>query len=567
MENNMNKELKNSLNLILINAIKKSNFNLQSTNQLINSFSIEKPDNETHGDLAANVALVGAKILKMSPMAIAEQISKHIDLNNSVFERFEFVKPGFFNFFLDNSWYIKALKKIYIQKSNFGRSNLGKHKKVLVEFVSANPTGPMHVGNARGGVIGDCLAEIFSWAGFDVTREFYLNDAGNQIEKFKKSLSTRYLQLFLDNETIELTPDLYLGEDIIDLAKQFAEIHGDRFVNCNEHNRQVALLKFALPINIKHLETDLKAYRVIYNNWFKESELYKNDLVNEIINKLDERGYVYNKDGSVWFAFSKCGGEKDEVLIRSSGVATYFASDIAYHYDKFVNRKFDLAINVWGADHHGHVARLKGALEALGIDSNLLKIVLMQLVRLTRNGQTVKLSKRSGKSITLATLLDEIPIDAARFFFNLREASSHFDFDLNLAVEQTNNNPVFYVQYAYARICQILKKAKFDENETLFLNVQNAMSNYYFSSIERSLIKMLVSVSDEIENVVKTLNSSILAKFIMTVSNKFHKFYEQSRVVGDDEFATKVRLLICVATKIVLKNVASILKIDMPEKL
>ena len=339
------------------------------------------------------------------------------------------------------------------QGENYGRSDYGKGKRVLVEFVSANPTGPMHIGNARGGAIGDCLAAVLDWAGYDVQREFYVNDAGNQIEKFATSLEVRYLQHY--DPAVELPEDAYKGVDIVEHAENFIKEYGDRYVNAPAEERRKALVDYALPKNIAGLERDLGAYRIQYDRWFKESSLHEDGSVQRVIDALKEKGVTYEQDGALWFKASAFGNDKDIVLVRANGIPTYIVPDIAYHYNKLVTRGYDKAVDVLGADHHGYVPRMKAALTALGLDANRLDCVIMQMVRLVRDGETIKLSKRSGKAITLNTLLEEVPIDAARFFFNLREPNSHFDFDLELAASTSNENPVYYVQYAHARICSI----------------------------------------------------------------------------------------------------------------
>ena len=334
---------------------------------------------------------------------------------------------------------------------------------MLVEFVSANPTGPMHIGNARGGALGDCLASVLETAGYYTEREFYINDAGNQINKFALSLDLRYRQLFGDG--IEMPEDSYHGEDIINHAKAFAEIHGDEYINKSEEERRKALVDFALPKNIQGLKDDLAKYRIHYDTWFNESTLHKNGETARIIELLKQSGHTYMQEDALWFKATDFGCDKDFVLVRANGVPTYVVPDIAYHYNKLMVRKFDKAIDVLGADHHGYVPRLKAALTALGVDADRLDAVLMQMVRLVRDGEVIKASKRSGKAITLVTLLDEVPIDAARFFFNLREPNSHFDFDLDLVVNESNLNPVYYVQYAYARICSIFRNLKAEDIE------------------------------------------------------------------------------------------------------
>ncbi|HKM33034.1 MAG TPA: arginine--tRNA ligase, partial [Oscillospiraceae bacterium] len=422
----------------------------------IPDFNLEVPANTSHGDLAANLAMVCAKTFKMPPRKLAEMVISEAVLDGTSFSKLEAAGPGFINLFVSDIWFSKVVSEIEQAGSAYGRTNLGAGKRVLVEFVSANPTGPMHIGNARGGAIGDGLASLLEFAGYNVEREFYVNDAGNQVQKLGLSLDLRYLQLYKDN--IEMPEDCYLGEDVIEHAKNFADIHGDSFLEKPEDVRRTALVNYALPLNIKRLEKDLLKYRIKYDNWFLESSLHNSGKVDEIIERMKKTGYTYELDGALWFKATEFGVDKDIVLVRSNGIPTYVVPDIAYHYDKLCTRAFDKAINVLGADHHGYTSRLRAAMKALGIEDSRLDFVLTQMVRLVRAGELVKASKRSGKAITLATLLDEVPIDAARFFFNLREVNTHLDFDLDLAVEQSSQNPVYYVQYAYARICSILSE-------------------------------------------------------------------------------------------------------------
>ncbi|MDO4459183.1 MAG: arginine--tRNA ligase, partial [Clostridia bacterium] len=413
------------------------------------AFTLEKPSDRSHGDWATNAAMAGARNFRSAPRKIAETIVSHMNLEGTYFEKCEIAGPGFINFFLSPVFYAEILKDINTLGSEYGKSDFGKGQRVLVEFVSANPTGPMHIGNARGGAIGDCLASVLEEAGYEVDREFYVNDAGNQVAKFGLSLDMRYKQLFDPNggepspDDTYLPEDSYHGMDIIEHAKNFAAIHGDKYINATDEERRKALVDYALPLNIEALERDLKKYRIVYDNWFRESTVHNNGDVDKVINTLTEKGYTYEMDGATWFKATEFGNEKDIVLRRENGFPTYIVPDIAYHYDKLVTRGYDKAINIWGADHHGYVPRLKGALTAYGADADKLDIILMQMVRILIDGQPVKQSKRSGKAITLNTLLDEVPIDAARFFFNLREANSMFDFDYDLAVSESSANPVY----------------------------------------------------------------------------------------------------------------------------
>ncbi len=524
------------------------------------NFFVEEPQVLEFGDFASNVAMVAAKHFKLPPLKLAEEIVANMPLNNSYFAKCEIKKPGFINFFFNNEWYVEALQNILSSGTSFGRTNFGKGEKVLLEFVSANPTGPMHIGNARGGAIGDSLAECFKFAGFNVEKEFYVNDAGNQIEKFKKSLAIRYEQIYKKTPNFVMPQDCYQGEDIIKHAKDFAKIYGEKYVNSSKQEMEQAILDYALPINIKNLESDLLKYKVEYDNWFFESNLYKDKKIYEVIDILTEKGYTFEKDGALWFGYSKCGGAKDEVLIRDNKIPTYFASDIAYHYNKFKVRGFSRAINIWGADHHGHVDRLKAALSVLGVERASLYVVLMQMVRIVKRGEAVKLSKRLGNSVTLNSLLDLIPIDVARFFFNMREPNSHFDFDLDLACEQSDNNPVYYVQYAYARICGILKKlAGFNFSLSANFSLLNSFE-------ELDLIKHIAKFPFEIIEAVKSYNPSKIVRFCLDGAAKFHKFYGVCRIKGEAADLVSARLGLCEAVRITLKNAFNILKIEAREE-
>ena len=430
-------ELKN----IIEQAVKKAVSNGALPEAEMPQFNIEKPANKDNGDYSTNVAMAGARAFKKAPRMIAEAIVSCIDLDGTAFERVEIAGPGFMNFFLSQQFYSNVLKDVFSCGKDYGKSDYGQGKRVLVEFVSANPTGPMHIGNARGGAIGDCLASVLDWAGFSVNREFYVNDAGNQIEKFATSLEVRYLQHY--DSSIELPEDAYHGQDIVEHAENFIKEYGDKYVNADSKERRKALVDFALPKNIAGLERDLGRYRITYDKWFRESTLHNDGSVQRVIDALKEKGVTYEQDGALWFKASEYGNDKDIVLVRANGLPTYIVPDIAYHYNKLVTRGYDKAIDVLGADHHGYVPRMKAALTALGLDASRLDCVIMQMVRLVREGETIKLSKRSGKAITLNTLIDEVPLDAARFFFNLREPNSHFDFDLELAAKQSSENPVF----------------------------------------------------------------------------------------------------------------------------
>ena len=527
----------------------------------IPDFIIEKPANKANGDFSSNAAMAGARAFKKAPRMIAEAIVNKIDLAETLFEKVEIAGPGFLNFYLSQRYYAEILKDVFACGDDYGKSDFGQGKRVLVEFVSANPTGPMHIGNARGGAIGDCLASVLDWAGYEVNREFYVNDAGNQIEKFATSLEIRYLQHF--DKSIEMPEDAYHGADIVNHAESYIAEFGDRLVNVPSEERRKALVDYALPKNIAGLERDLGRYRITYDKWFRESTLHNDGSVNEVINALKEKGVTYEQDGALWFKASEFGNDKDIVLIRANGLPTYIVPDIAYHYNKLVTRGYDKAIDVLGADHHGYVPRMKAALTALGLDADRLDIVIMQMVRLVRDGETIKLSKRSGKAITLNTLIDEVPLDAARFFFNLREPNSHFDFDLELAAKQSSENPVYYVQYAHARICSIIRKALEQgvelrtptDDELLLLN----------SEEEKDLIRHLSALTDEIISAAKAYDPAKITHYVIELATLFHKFYNAQRVMVNDESLMQARLYLCTAVKDTIKNILTMLKITTPE--
>lgn len=527
----------------------------------IPQFNIEKPANKANGDYSTNVALAGAKAFKKAPRMIAEAISNCLELDGTVFEKVEIAGPGFMNFYLSQKFYTDVLRDIFACASDYGKSDFGQGKRVLVEFVSANPTGPMHIGNARGGAIGDCLASVLDWAGYSVNREFYVNDAGNQIEKFATSLEVRYLQHF--DASVELPEDAYHGQDIVDHAENFIKEYGDKFVNTESKQRRKALVDYALPKNIEGLERDLGRYRITYDKWFRESTLHNDGSVQKVIDALKEKGVTYEQDGALWFKASEFGNDKDIVLVRANGLPTYIVPDIAYHYNKLVTRGYDKAIDVLGADHHGYVPRMKAALTALGLDASRLDCVIMQMVRLVRDGETIKLSKRSGKAITLNTLIDEVPLDAARFFFNLREPNSHFDFDLELAAKQSSENPVYYVQYAHARICSIIKKAE-AQGITLRTPTDEEL-NLLSTEEERDLIRHLSALTDEIIASAKAYDPAKITHYVVELATLFHKFYNAQRVMLDDnEPLMQARLYLCKAVKDTIHNILTMLKITTP---
>lgn len=546
----------------------------------LRDYSIEVPANKDNGDFSTNVAMVNSKVFKMAPRQAAALIVDQVDLTGTYFEKVEIAGPGFINFFLADHYYGDILLEIDAEGASYGRSDFGQGKRMLVEFVSANPTGPMHMGNARGGALGDCLAACLDWAGYQVEREFYINDAGNQIDKFALSLDVRYLQHFKGVDAVTLPEDAYQGDDIRVLAEAFIAETGDQYLESSEEERRAALVAYALPRNIQNMKDAMAKYRIEYDTWFYESTLHESGAVKEIIQMLTDKGLTYEQDGALWYknkeiqtAHLLAQGKKqdyidklelkDDVLVRQNGNPTYFAADIAYHYNKLVTRGFDTAIDVWGADHHGHVARMQGALEALGVGGNRLDVVLMQLVRMTRNGEVVRMSKRTGKAITLVDLLDEIPIDATRFIFNLREAGSQMEFDLGLAVEQTSQNPVYYCQYAHARICSILRKMKEEGTTPETASAEDLL--LLTATEERDLIRHLSGLEDEIIMAAKTYDPARMTRYAIELATLFHKFYNACRVKVDDPALSRARLFLCLCVKNVLANVLTMLKITVPD--
>ena len=526
---------------------------------------VEIPKDVKNGDFASTFAMQAAKPLGMNPWKIAEAICEKAQLEGTIFSGLEIAGPGFLNLRLGHGYFENVLRDIQEEGKNYGRSQSGKKEKIMVEFVSANPTGPMHMGNARGGVLGDSLAEVLSRAGNDVSREFYVNDAGNQIEKFAQSLEARYFQILDGEENVPFPEDGYHGDDIRELAKIFYEQHGDSYRNVSQKERHDALVQFGLEKNLAKMRRDLEKYRITYDTWFFESTLHDSGYVKETVDLLTQKGATYESEGALWLRTSDYGCEKDDVLRRANGFYTYFAADIAYHRNKFEQRGFDRVINIWGADHHGHVARLKAALDILGLDgSHRLEIVLMQLVRLMRDGEVVRMSKRTGKAITLSDLLDEISCDAARYFFNSRAADTHLEFDLGLAVREDNENPVYYVQYAHARVKSILRNL---EQEGVQCS-ENPDLSLLKSEEELELIRELARLPEEIRLAARDREPSRINRYVNNVAAAFHRFYTVSRIRDAETEAlrdARVYLIRQVAT--VIENGLSVFGVTAPDKM
>ena len=579
---NLVEEAKRQINALLADAQARAAGKGELPEAAPLSGVVEIPKDAANGDFAANHAMTGARALRMAPRKIADALVANLALDGSWFVSAEAAGPGFINFRLAPTWYAGVLAAVQDEGADYGRSDALKGQKIMVEFVSANPTGPMHMGNARGGVLGDTLAEVLSRAGADVWREFYVNDAGNQIEKFATSIDARYRQLILGEDAVEFPEDGYHGDDIKDLAAAFREKYGDGYLDRGEAERHEAMARFGLGVNLPRMKADLERYGITYDEWFRESTLHESGYVQDTVDELTRLGHTYEKDGALWLDTSRILGDelraagksekdiekldlKDDVLRRANGIYTYFAADIAYHRNKLGVRGFDRAINIWGADHHGHVARLKGALDALGLDgSSRLEIVLMQLVKLLRDGEVVRMSKRTGKAISLTDLLDEVPRDAARWFFNSRP-DTQMDFDLGLAVREDSENPVYYVQYAHARICSVVRNLAEDGHA---VPAAAAITPAVLETAqERELIKQLAELPDEIERSAASLDPSRINRYAMELAARFHRFYNACRIKGEAEDVLSARLLLADCVRSALATCLGILGVTAPERM
>lgn len=518
-----------------------------------------------HGDYASNAAMKAAKLLGKPPREIASALCDKLDISGSIVAKAEVAGPGFINFFLSDKYYSDVVKAAIEQAEDYGKNDIGRGKKVMVEFVSANPTGPMHMGNARGGIVGDTLSTVLSYSGYDVTREFYVNDAGNQVDILGKSLSARYIQHLKGEDAALFPDDGYHGDDVKKIAADYAAENGDSLLDAEPEVREKTLVTFALNRNIAKMRSDLEKYKIHYDSWFYESTLHASGFVKDTIDILKSKGALYEKENALWFKATDFGCEKDEVLVKANGFYTYYAVDIAYHRNKFETRGFDMVIDVLGADHHGHTLRFPACLEALGIEKSRLRFVLIQLVRLMQGGEVVRMSKRTGKIISLADLLDEIPVDAARFFFNNKASDSDMNFDLDLAVKQNSDNPVYYVQYAHARICSIIKNILAEGVQQRPLDKVDL--SLLAEDEERELIRLIASFPEEIVTAALTLEPTRISRYCTAVSAAFHKFYNACHVRTKDEELMQARIALCLAAKQVIKNSLDIIDIDAPEKM
>ena len=545
--------------------------------------NVDIPKDVKNGDYASSFAMAGAKAMHMAPRAIAQAIADHLELSGSYFDRVEIAGPGFLNFFLGAKWYGDVLSQIEAEGMEYGKSDEGHGRKVMVEFVSANPTGPMHMGNARGGVLGDSLANVLSRAGFDTWKEFYVNDAGNQIAKFAHSIYARCMQLTVGEENYPFPEEGYHGDDIKELARGFLAQAGDFPGQTSQEDWESAMAQYGLSVNIPKMKADLSRYQIEYDQWFFESELHNSGYVEETVGILAANGWTYEKDGALWLNTTELLKKKymaegktqeqvdkldlkDDVLRRQNGFYTYFAADIAYHRNKLDKRDFDLAVNIWGADHHGHVARLQAALDGLGLDgSHRLVVVLMQLVNLLQDGKPVRMSKRSGKAIALHDLLDEVSVDAARYFFNSRSSTSPVDFDLDLAVREDSENPVYYVQYAHARICSLVHRLA--EEGSPVPAAAGVDAAVFSTPEEKALIKNLAQLPEEIHLAARDFDPSRINRYLLALAGDFHRFYNACYIRGEAPQVLSARLKLADTVRLVIANCLSLIGVSAPEKM
>lgn len=555
------RKLQEGLNQMIIVALEKAKIQGQLNYQQIPEFVIEVPKDSGHGDFACNVAMLLARQARMAPRQIAEIIISHIDLQaEEVLEKIEVAGAGFINFFLNNHWLYDIPEMVVRMGERFG-DNPRVNKKVQVEFVSANPTGNLHMGNARGGALGDTLANVLVRAGFDVEREFYINDCGNQIEVFSQSLEARYLQLM--GQDVAFPENGYAGQDVVDTVKNIIRDFKDRLLTMSSEERRQEMVDYALQEKLRYIKSTMNDFGIHYDVWFSEKKLHEAGKIEEIINYLQDHDYIYEHEGARWFKTTLFGDEKDEVLVRANGLPTYFAADIAYHKDKF-ERGFDWVINVWGADHHGHVARMKGAMQAIGYDPKRLDIVLMQLVRLYRGGQIVRMSKRTGTTVSLDELIEEVGKDAARFFFVMRSPESHLDFDMELAKQQSQENPVYYVQYAHARIMSIFRQARAAGVE---IPQPEQVDYTRLGEEEMQIVRKIADFPEEIAIAARNLAPHRIARYVLDLAGLFHSFYNHQRVLNEDKTLQDARLILMESVRITLKNALDILGVSAPEQM
>lgn len=525
-------------------------------------FVLEVPKDKSHGDLATNAAMQLTKLAKRNPRQIAEAIIEHLDAKSASIHSAEIAGPGFINFRMDKSYLYPVVRNALEAGENFGRVGVGAGQRVQVEFVSANPTGSLHLGHARGAAVGDALCNVLDYAGYEVTREYYINDAGKQVENLAKSLEARYRQAL--GQEAEMPEDGYYGEDIIGFAKGLSEQEGDRLLQLTPEERFAYFRSFGLEKELDKIKRDLSRFRVGFDVWYSETSLYENGLVEQGLEALKASGHVYEEEGATWLSTMPFGDDKNRVLVKNDGSYTYLTPDIAYHRDKY-GRGFDEMINIWGADHHGYIPRVKAAMAALGNDPAKLTVLIAQMVSLFQNGEKMKMSKRTGKAVTMEDLMDEVGVDAIRYFFTMRSMDSHLDFDMDLAISTSNENPVFYVQYAHARICSIFRQA--EEQGTDISDIAGASLDKLDSEAEFDLIRKVGELPQEISDAAAGYAPHRLIRYVYELASAFHSYYRAERVITDDKEQTLARLALLGAVRLSIANVLRLVGVSAPERM
>jgi arginyl-tRNA synthetase len=555
---NIVEQMKENLKAEIKNAVLKAGL---ATEEQIPNVILEVPKDKAHGDYSTNMAMQLARVAKKAPRMIAEDIVNNFDKTKASIEKIEIAGPGFINFYMNNSYLTDLIPAIIKAGASYGETNVGQGQKVQVEFVSANPTGNLHLGHARGAAVGDSLCNILAKAGFDVTREYYINDAGNQIYNLAKSIEARYFQaLGMDKEMPE---DGYYGDDIIEIGKKLAEEHGDRYVNMAEQERLAFFREYGLKYELDKIKKDLEDFRVTFDVWYSETSLYHNGKIDEALATLREKGHIYEQDGATWFRSTTFGDDKDRVLIKQDGSYTYLTPDIAYHQDK-LKRGFEKIINIWGADHHGYIPRMKAAIQALGYDPDMLEVEIIQLVSLYQNGEKVKMSKRTGKAVTMRDLMEEVGLDATRYFFAMRSSDTHLDFDMDLAVSKSNENPVYYAQYAHARVCSILRQG---EEQNLSYEGELQL-NYIRSEKEIELLKKLGEFPAAVSEAALKRMPHRITNYIFDLASALHSFYNAEKVLdAENKEKSRARLALMKAVQITLQNALALVGVSAPEKM
>jgi len=544
---------------LITQAVSKAQESGKLPSVTLPEIAIEHPQNPEHGDYASSLPLKLARATGVSPLAIAEEVVGLIAASPEV-SRATVAPPGFINFTLSSGWLTEQVASILKAGESYGNIELGRGSRVQLEFVSVNPTGPLHVGHGRGAILGSTLANVLAAAGYKVEKEYYINDAGSQIDAFYRSLYARYQQSL--NVDAEMPADGYLGSYMVDLAKEIIAEEGNKFLSLPEKKAVAQLGHIGLVKIIKQIKGDLERLGVSFEVWFSEQSLFDKGQYKKVMSLLNKGGYISEKEGATWFVSTALGEDKDNVVVRSDGSPTYFASDIAYHYNKFLERKFDRVINIWGADHQGHISRMKAVVAALGVAPERLTVIISQMVTLSRGGELVRVSKRSGDIITLREVVDEVGVDACRFFFASRTADSQMDFDLELAKKQSADNPVYYVQYAHARIVSILRLA-----QEKGIDCGDGDVSLLTSEPELTLIRKMLLLPEVVEMVAQTLEPHHLAYYALDLATAFHSFYKQCRVVSDDETLTKARLKLVEAAKITLAKTLHLMGMTAPDKM